>query len=149
MWNYRLNVVASNTDISFYGLLAFVLGQIQSILFLNGGIWKVWGSNKTTWTSVFYELKRDNLFTWTKFQFQPARSLHSQLQNFRKHSWKHWLSVKFRLTANYLIGCGFIGLVFINHFSIYIETFRQRCSTRNSMTHLDDDLSQNWQTIYA
>ena len=49
-WNYKLlrevcrvNAVASNTDISFYGLLTFIHEQIPTILSLNGGVWTVNG----------------------------------------------------------------------------------------------------------
>ena len=62
-------------------------------------------------------------------------------QNFEKHSWKHWLSVKFTLAAVVFIGYGFLWEIFINdiaHGNIHREMFYT--STLNSMRQFDDDL---------
>ena len=76
------------------------------------------------------------------------------LQNFGKHSWKHCLSVKFRLAAYAFIGYDFIELmIFLYRLNIYPEVFYTY--TLNSMTQLDDDLlfrkviflSQNWHRV--
>ena len=49
------------------------------------------------------------------------------LQNFGKHSWKQWLSVRFAAYA--FIGYDLIGKICINDISIQIETSIQRCCT--------------------
>ena len=74
VWNYRLNAIACNADISFYVLLSFVHRQIPSILFLI----PPW-SNKTTWTWVFYELERNNLWHEQSFSCAQLACLHSQI----------------------------------------------------------------------
>ena len=123
------------------------------------------GSNKTTWTWVWYELERNN--SWPELTYlnkilvlagwNSALSVNTNswiggyqiffitvsatrlLQNFGKHSWKHCLSVKFRLAAYAFIGYDFIELmIFLYRLNIYPEVFYT--STPNSMTQLDDDL---------
>ena len=102
---------------------------------------------KTTWTWAFYELERnfDMNEIWVLASSKPWFSLKflnrryqrffiavsgtRPLQNFGKHSWKRWLSVKFRLAAYAFIGCGFIEQIYINDISIHIEASIQRCST--------------------
>ena len=46
-----------------------------------------------------------------------------------KHSWKHWLSIKFWLVAYAFTWYGFIGQIFIDDISVHIETSIEKVST--------------------
>ena len=60
----------------------------------------------------------------------PYHSIcYAHITNFRKHLWKHWLLVNFTLAIYAFTGYDFIGQIFINDISRYIEAFVEKCCT--------------------
>ena len=148
--NYRVNVIASSTDISFHAFMVYSRSRTNfkhSLLkqgYMNG---KRGYADKTTWAWKFYESERNfelnkiSVLVSCKLVFHLKQNLEWKgikdswskylrpLQNFGKHSWKNWFWVKFRLAAYVFNKYDFSGQIFINDISIHIETSIQKCST--------------------